>query len=147
MGGMSSAFRLDGKLVAVTGGGSGIGEAIARLFAESGAVVYVLEKDAAAGRRVVGEVRAAGGRAEFVETDVSSEPSCLAAAAAILSAHGRCDVLVNNAGIGHVGNALTTTGDDLDRLTAVNVKGVLFMTQAFLPSMIERKAGSIVNLA
>jgi 2-keto-3-deoxy-L-fuconate dehydrogenase len=54
---------------------------------------------------------------------------------------------VNNAGIGHVGNAVTTTGDDFDRLAAVNVKGVLFMTQALLPSMVERRAGSIVNMA
>ena len=78
---------------------------------------------------------------------MAREASCRAAASAILSKHGRCDVLVNNAGIGHVGNALTTTGEDFDRLSAVNVKGVLFMTQAFLPAMIERKGGSVVNLA
>lgn len=140
-------FRLDDKIAAVTGAGSGIGAATGALFAKAGAFVYVLERNPETGRAVVEEIRAAGGRAELIGTDVSSESSCRAAAAAILSAHGRCDVLVNNAGIGHVGNALTTTGDDFDRLAAVNVKGVLFMTQALLPSMVERRAGSIVNMA
>ncbi len=54
---------------------------------------------------------------------------------------------MNNAGIGHVGTVLTTSGDDLDRLFAVNVKGILFMTRAFLPAMIERRWGSVINLA
>jgi NAD(P)-dependent dehydrogenase (short-subunit alcohol dehydrogenase family) len=140
-------FRLDNKIAAITGAGSGIGAATAALFARAGAFVYVLERNPETGRAVVDEVRAAGGQAEWVGTDVSSEASCRAAAGAILSAHGRCDVLMNNAGIGHVGNALTTTGDDFDRLAAVNVKGVLFMTQALLPAMIERRNGSIVNMA
>lgn len=140
-------FRLDNKIAAVTGAGSGIGEATAALFAKAGAFVYILERNPETGRAVVDEIRAAGGRAELIGTDVSSETSCRAAADAILSAHGRCDVLMNNAGIGHVGNALTTTGDDFDRLAAVNVKGVLFMTQALLPAMVERRAGSIVNMA
>ena len=144
---MADAFRLDNKVAAVTGAGSGIGAAIARLFARAGAVVYVLERDSAAGRQVADDIRGAGGTAHFVGTDVASEASCRAAAGAVLAAHGRCDVLVNNAGVGHVGNVLTTTGEDFDRLAAVNVKGVMFMTQAVLPNMVERRAGSIVNLA
>jgi NAD(P)-dependent dehydrogenase (short-subunit alcohol dehydrogenase family) len=140
-------FRLDEKIAAVTGSGSGIGASIATLFAQAGAVVYVLERNADAARTVVAEIRSAGGQADFIDTDVASEGSCRAAAARVLKAHGRCDVLVNNAGIGHVGTALTTTGEDLDRLSAVNVKGVLYMTQAFLPSMIERKKGNIINMA
>src|SRR4051794_3540697 len=125
-------FRLDDKIAAVTGAGSGIGAATARAFAEAGAVVYLLEKDEAAGRAKAGQINAAGGggRAEFLHTDVSLKSSCESAVAAILAAHGRCDVLVNNAGIGHVGTALTTSGDDLDLLMAVNVKGMLYMTQA-----------------
>jgi 2-keto-3-deoxy-L-fuconate dehydrogenase len=144
---MNSMFGLNGKVAAVTGAGSGIGRAIALLFAEAGATVYVLERDPAAGARVVEELRAAGGKGQFVETDVSSAAGCAAAAKHIAAEAGPVDVLVNNAGIGHVGTVLTTTEQDLDRLMAVNVKGVMFMTQAVLPGMIERKAGSIVNLA
>jgi 2-keto-3-deoxy-L-fuconate dehydrogenase len=142
-------FRLENKIAAVTGAGSGIGAATARLFAEAGATVYVLDVDDASGRATAERINAAAlsGRAEFLLTDVTMKSSCDSAAAAILARHERIDVLVNNAGIGHVGNALTTSGEDLDRLTAVNVRGVLFMTQAVLASMVERGAGSIVNLA
>lgn len=136
-------FRLDGKIAAVTGAGSGIGAAIASVFADAGAIVHVLERDAAAGMAVVERITAAGGRAAFIETDVSRAEACRAAARQM----GRVDVLVNNAGIGHVGTVLTTTEQDLDRLMAVNVKGIMFMTQAVLPGMIDSKAGSIVNLA
>jgi NAD(P)-dependent dehydrogenase (short-subunit alcohol dehydrogenase family) len=142
-------FRLDNKIAAVTGAGSGIGAATAQLFAEAGATVYVLDVDDASGRATAERINAAAlpGRAEFLLTDVTMKSSCDSAAAAMLARHERIDVLVNNAGIGHVGNALTTSGEDLDRLTAVNVRGVLFMTQAVLASMVERGAGSIVNLA
>ena len=76
----------------------------------------------------------------FIFGDVSDEVSCNAVAHGVLeSGGGRCDVLVNNAGIGHVGTILTTGGEDLDRLYAVNVKGVFHMTRAFLPAMIERQ--------
>jgi len=68
-------------------------------------------------------------------------------AAQVLGEHQRLDILVNNAGIGAVGNVLTTKEEDLDRLWRVNVKGIMFLTQAFLPSMVERRWGSIVNIA
>lgn len=140
-------FRLDDKIAAITGAGSGIGEATAMLFARAGARVYVLDRDAAAAGRVVEAIRREGGQAGLIETDVSRESACRAAADAIIAAHGRCDVLVNNAGIGHVGTVLSTSEADLDRMIGVNVKGVMFMTQAVLPSMIERRKGSIINLA
>jgi len=140
-------FDLTGKTAVVTGAGSGIGESVARRFAGAGAFVYVAELNAESGEKVAGEIRAAGGEAEFVRADVADEANCQALGRHVLSARGRCDVLVNNAGIGHVGTALTTTAADLDRLHAVNVKGTLFMTQAFLAHMIGRRAGSVVNLA
>lgn len=140
-------FSLKDKIAVVTGGASGIGEAIARLFSEAGAQVYVFDRDEANGRRVVGEIRAAGATGEFVAGDVSDESACRAAADAILAKHGRCDVLVNNAGIGHVGTVLTTSGEDLDRLYRTNVKGAHFMSRAIAPSMVERKSGSIINMA
>jgi 2-keto-3-deoxy-L-fuconate dehydrogenase len=139
-------FDLSGKIAAVTGAGSGIGESIARAFAASGATVYVLERNEESGRRVAESLP--DGRGRFVVTDVSAEPSAAAAARRILDAHGgRCDVLVNNAGIGHVGTALTTNGEDLDRLFAVNVKGILFMTRPILASMVARGGGSIIHMA
>ena len=141
-------FSLAGKAAVVTGGGSGIGEAICLCFAGAGAAVYALDRDPAGGNRVAGQIRSNGGRAKFIECDVSSEASCTKAAGPILAeTGGRCDVLVNNAGIGHVGTILTTTPEDLDRLYAVNVKGVLHMTRAFLPAMAARQFGSVVNMA
>jgi NAD(P)-dependent dehydrogenase (short-subunit alcohol dehydrogenase family) len=136
-------FSLEGKVAAVTGAASGIGEAIARTFAAAGAHVYMLDRDEVAGERVAGEIGGA-----FLSTDVADGDSCRRAAERIFGENsGRCDVLVNNAGIGHVGTVLQTADADLDRLYAVNVKGVMHMTQAILPAMIERCAGSIVNLA
>ena len=141
-------FSLSGKTAVVTGGGSGIGEAICLCFAEAGAAVYVLDRDAAGGGRVAEAVRSRGRTAHFVECDVSHGASCDDAAKQILDeTGGRCDVLVNNAGIGHVGTILTTTPQDLDRLYAVNVKGVLHMTRALLPAMVARRQGSVVNMA
>lgn len=140
-------FSLKNKIAAVTGAGSGIGEAIAHALAGAGATVYVLERNESDGVRVVADLKKSGASAELIVTDVADETSCNAAAAAILSKHNRCDVLVNNAGIGHVGTALTTEPADLDRLYTVNVKGVLQMTRPIIARMIERKSGSIVNMA
>ena len=137
-------FDLSGKTAVVTGAGSGIGEAIAHAFAAHGAVVYVAERDEAGGRRVAD---ALGERGRLVQLDVSDAEACRSCAARVLAERGHCDILVNNAGIGSVGTVLTTKEEDLDRLLRVNVKGIMFMTQAFLPSMVERRWGSIVNMA
>lgn len=143
----ASPFLLDGKVAAITGAGSGIGRAIAILFARSGATVCVLERNEEAGQAVADEIVATGGRAVFTATDVSQSTRCSASVSQILTDHSRLDILVNNAGVGHVGTVLTTTEQDLDRMIAVNVKGVMFMTQAVLPAMIDRGGGVVVNLA
>jgi len=140
-------FDLKHKIAAVTGAGSGIGEAIAHAMAQQGATVYLLERNESEGARVVSAIQSAGGSAVLIVTDVASTESCEDAARKILGAHGHCDILVNNAGIGHVGTALTTTADDLDRLYAVNVRGVLNMSKPILASMVARGGGSIVNIA
>src|SRR5690349_22957268 len=141
-------FSLDGKVAVVTGGGSGIGAAICECFARAGGSVYVLDRNAEGGNATAEKIRGRAGKALFVECDVAQESACREVARRVLSENNnRCDVLVNNAGIGSVGTILTTTGEEFDRLYAVNVKGVFFMTKAFLPAMIERRWGSVVNMA
>jgi NAD(P)-dependent dehydrogenase (short-subunit alcohol dehydrogenase family) len=137
-------FRLDGKTAFVTGAGSGIGEATARIFARAGAFVYVADRDEQGGQRVASEI---GENAQFVPLDVTDEAAYQTVANQVLAERGRLDVLANVAGIGHVGTILECTADDLDRVCAVNVHGVFLGCKLFLPSMIERGSGSIVNLA
>jgi NAD(P)-dependent dehydrogenase (short-subunit alcohol dehydrogenase family) len=137
------SFDLDAKVALVTGAGSGIGAAIAERFALAQARVTVTDRDERAGQDTVTRIRAAGGTAEFLRLDVTSEGDCLRAAEHL----PRLDILVNNAGVGHVGTILTTSGADMDRLYAVNVRGVFNVSKAFLPGMVSRRAGVIINLA
>ena len=137
------SFDLDAKVALVTGAGSGIGAAIAERFALAQARVTVTDRDERAGQDTVTRIRAAGGTAEFLRLDVTSEADCLGAAEHLPP----LDILVNNAGVGHVGTMLTTSGADMDRLYAVNVRGVFNVSKAFLPGMVSRRAGVIINLA
>jgi 2-keto-3-deoxy-L-fuconate dehydrogenase len=136
-------FELKGKRALVTGAGSGIGAAIADTFAEAGAHVFVTDIRIDTANETADRIRAAGGSAAAMALDVRDEQAC----ADVVKATGAIDILVNNAGVGHVGTALTTTGEDLDRLYAVNVRGVLNVTRAYLPEMVARRAGVIVNMA
>jgi NAD(P)-dependent dehydrogenase (short-subunit alcohol dehydrogenase family) len=136
-------FRLDGKTAAVTGAGSGIGEAIALCFAGQGATVWVVDRDDAAADATVAAIRSSGGKADKACVDVSDP-------AAVMALPGRVpplDILVNNAGIGHVGNLLGTEAADLDRMFAVNVRGTFNFCKAFVPAMLERGRGSVISLA
>lgn len=134
-------FRLDGKSVFLTGGSSGIGACIALTFARAGARVILGDLTSAGG--VLMEIEEAGGHAIQVSLDVSDETACFDVAKRV----GPVDIVVNNAGIGHVGTALETTAADLDRLYAVNVRGVFNVSRVFLPSLITRGSGAIINLA
>jgi 2-keto-3-deoxy-L-fuconate dehydrogenase len=140
-------FSLAGKHALVTGAGSGIGAAIAETFAGAGAEVLVTDRDASTAQATVDRIVAAGGRARAQPLDVTDVPECDRLAAEVQAAAGRLDVLVNNAGVGHVGTLLQTTGADLDRLYSVNVRGVFNLCKAFLPGMVERRAGVIINMA
>ena len=131
-------FSLAKKTAAVTGAASGIGAAIAECFARAGAFVWVLDRDESAGRVVAERI---GGK--NFSLDVSSEADCAKAASVI----GSVDILVNNAGIGHVGTLFNTTAADLDRLYAVNVRGVFNGCKAFVPAMLKRKSGSVINMS
>jgi len=140
-------FSLQNKIALVTGAGSGIGASIAETFGRADADVFVTDRDEKTGRETAEKIRAQKGRAEFLSLDVASEENCDRVAQAVFGARDRLDVLVNNAGIGHVGTMMQTTGEDLDRLYAVNVRGVFNVIKVFLPGMLKRKTGNIINIA
>lgn len=131
-------FSLQNKIAFVTGGASGIGAAIAETFARAGARVWIADRDDKNGPAVAARIQ---GR--FIPLDVAGESDCAQAAATV----GSVDILTNVAGIGHVGALPNTTAADLDRLHAVNVRGVFNCCKAFVPAMLERKSGSVINLA
>ncbi|MBI3850407.1 MAG: glucose 1-dehydrogenase [Verrucomicrobia bacterium] len=140
-------FSLQEKVTIVTGAGSGIGAAIAECFAKADALVYVADYDEAGGGKIVSRIEKEGGKAKLAVVDVTKEAECQTLVKRVLAENSsRCDVLVNNAGVGHVGTILTTEPTDLDRLWKVNVLGTYFLSRTVLPSMIERRAGSIINL-
>lgn len=138
-----SPSRFAGKHALVTGGGSGIGRAIAVRLAAEGAHVSVLERSAEAGEGTVAEIRAAGGAARGLAADVADTEAMRAAFASL----ERLDVLVNNAGIAHIGDVVTTTAEDLDRIYAVNVKGVYHGLHFGVQKLLASGGGAIVNMA
>ncbi len=140
-------FDLNGKTALVTGAASGIGESIARSLAGAGAFIYVADLDADNGRRVAAEIARSGGSADLIKLNVAEREECCGAAEKVRSDGRALDILVNNAGVGHVGTILQTTADDLERLFAVNVRGMFDLTKAFIPEMIERTYGVIINIA
>jgi NAD(P)-dependent dehydrogenase (short-subunit alcohol dehydrogenase family) len=137
-------FDLTDRIALVTGAGSGIGAAIAEAFAAAHARVLVTDRDEASALATAGRI---GAFATGFTLDVTDEAQCERRAQEVLARTGRLDILVNNAGAGHVGTLMQTAGADLDRLYAVNVRGVFNMAKAFLPSMLERRAGNIINMA
>jgi NAD(P)-dependent dehydrogenase (short-subunit alcohol dehydrogenase family) len=136
-------FELNDKRAVITGAGSGIGRAMATLFASQGAYVAVLDVGDAAAAEVVREIRDAGGQAGAHVCDVADYEAVKATFAAI----GPIDILVNNAGIAHVGRADTTSEEDFDRVMRVNVKGVYHCLHAAIPQLRSRGGGVIVNMA
>ena len=143
--------RFTGKHALVTGAGSGIGRAIAERLAAEGASVAILELRGDAGAETLAAIRAArstgsgqaGGVARVIAADVSNTESMRAAFAQV----EKLDVLVNNAGIAHVGNVLDTTPDDLDSIYSVNVKGVYHGLHFGVPRLLASGGGAIVNVA
>jgi len=130
-----------GKVVAVTGGASGMGEASARLFAEAGAAVALVDRNEEGTRRVAREIAA---EAVFVG-DIADSEFCAGAMDGVVDEYGRIDVLVNAAGTIHRADALGTSDADWDRVMSINVNGMFYMCRAALGYMIEQGAGSIVN--
>ena len=142
-----SAFDLRSKTAVITGGASGIGLAIAKRFATHGAAIEILDLQQAALDAAVSELRTAGHSANGETCDVGEAAAVDAAFERILARRERLHILVNNAGIAHVGNALNTTPEDFARIQRVNVNGVAHCTQAALRHMTVRGGGVILNLA
>ena len=139
-------FRLDGKTAIVTGGGSGIGRAIASLFGKQGAEVCILDYDETAATNVADEIKSNGGRAHGIKCDVSNHELVHSIVQAIIKNFSYVDILVNNAGVAHIGTAENTKEEDFDRLFNVNVKGVYNLLHAVIPFM-KVSGGVILNMA
>lgn len=140
--------RLDGKVALITGGGEGIGAAIARLFAREGAAVVITGRRKAVLERAAKDIERNQGRALAVAGSVADEPHAREAVSQAVRAFGKLDVLVNNAGILAVGKLLHETDDvTWDELIAVNLTGVFRMTRAAVPEMIKAGGGAIINLS
>jgi NAD(P)-dependent dehydrogenase (short-subunit alcohol dehydrogenase family) len=135
-------MKLASKTALITGAGSGIGAAIARRFATEGATVWILDRDAAAAEQVAIQIREKNGTAFVASCDVASEESVINAVSQI----PRVDIAVNNAGISHIGTVETTTGEDMDRVYRVNIKGVFHVSRAVVPRMVQQSGGVLLNL-
>jgi NAD(P)-dependent dehydrogenase (short-subunit alcohol dehydrogenase family) len=140
-------FQLTDKVAMVTGGGSGIGAAVAAVFAGQQARVIVVDVDGAAARRSAESIVAAGGRAVPEACDVADADEVAQLFGRAAASYARLDILVNNAGIAHVGTIENTCEDDLDRLYRVNVKGVFLCSRHAIPMMVRRGGGVILNMA
>jgi NAD(P)-dependent dehydrogenase (short-subunit alcohol dehydrogenase family) len=140
-------FNLSGKVAAVTGGGSGIGRAIAVTFARQGAHLVVIDADERAALEAAAAITFAGGSAVAKACDVGDRTRVNATVDDIVRDHGRLDILVNNAGIAHVGTVEQTLEQDFDRVYRVNVKGVYLCTQAAITVMVRQGGGVILNMA
>jgi NAD(P)-dependent dehydrogenase (short-subunit alcohol dehydrogenase family) len=138
---------LDGRVAIITGGGSGLGEASCKRYAEEGASVLVADMNTDGAERVAAEITAAGGTASAVHVEVTDEDSCHAMAATALERYGTIDTIYANAGIVGVGNAMELELSDWNRVIGVMLTGVFLSMKAVLPTMVEKGKGSIVNQA
>ncbi len=140
-------FSLENKVAAITGGASGIGQAIAQTFSDAGAIVHILDMNVEQGAQTISEISAKNGKASFNKCDVTNYAEVITVFEEVSSKSNGIDILINNAGIGFVGNIENTTEADFDRLYAVNVKGVFNCMKAIMPYFKANNNGTIVNMA
>lgn len=143
----SGPFRLDNKSAIITGAASGIGKAIAEVFAEQGASVYILDINDSEGEKVADEITSNGGIAKYYNCDLTILLKVRAAFKAIYEAHGSIDILVNNAGISQIGNVEATTPEMLDAVYEVNVKAVYHCLHEATKLMQKQSGGVMLNVA
>src|SRR5689334_21700701 len=139
--------RLDGKIAAVTGGASGIGEATVRRFVAEGASVAFCERDGERGQRVAAELETAGAKIAFTQADVSTEAACLAFVNGAAQNFGRLDILVNNAGIRKYEKIDEASAASWKEILDVNLMSYVFCARAAVPLMRRNQGGAIVNVA
>ena len=139
-------FRLDNKVVLVTGGASGIGLAISKTFAKQGAHVHILELNSELAEQVARDIVKEGGKAEAHAIDISKQADVVRVINEIAEKQ-TIHILVNNAGIAHIGKAHTTSEEDFDRIVNVNIKGVYNCLFAAIPHFKAAGSGVILNLA
>ncbi len=140
-------FKLTGKNAIITGGGSGIGQAIALTFAAAGAKVRIIELNEAAAEATVERISQEGGEAKAFAADVSRQPEVMKVTDQILKMDGEINILVCCAGVAHVGTLGSTTESDFDRIYQVNVKGVYNCMYAAIGPMEKQKKGVLLNMA
>lgn len=140
-------MRFYGSVAVVTGGGRGIGASVARALAAQGAAVVLAARTADRIERVAAEIQKAGGKVWAIASDVTDAASVHNLALAAGRRAGVVDILINNAGVAHSAPLAKTTLQDWNRVLAVNATGTFLCTQAFLPAMVLRKQGAIVNVA
>jgi len=140
-------MSFSGKVVLVTGSTTGIGEACARVFAESGAAVMVCGRNEQRGHKVLEAIRSAGGRAEFTAVDLRTPGVCDRLVAETVARLGGLHVLINNAGILYSATALDTTDEQWLDTMAVNVNALFYMSRAAVRHMKQQGRGAIVNIA
>lgn len=140
-------FSLQDKTAIITGGGSGIGRAIAEVFAQQGAMVGILDLKEDTAKESLSAIIAAGGKARSYACDVTSRDQVSKVIDDFSSDVGRLDILVNSAGIAHIGNLQNTTEEDFDRLFSVNVKGMFNTMQRSVEIMKKQRSGVILNMA
>lgn len=136
-------FSLKNKSVVITGGGSGIGQAISILFAKQGALVNIIELNQVAAEDTVNQIISVGGKAVAYTCDIANQAKVIE----VFQAIGRVDILVNNAGIAHVGNLENTSEADFERIFQVNVKGAYNCLYVAVPMMKSQGGGVILNMA
>ena len=139
-------MKLAGQVALVTGGGSGLGEAAARLMANEGARVVIADFDVRAGQAVVEAIKAAGGESVFMPVDVAKAASVEGMVQGVLTHYGRVDVLLTSAGVFSPGSVLDTTEADWDRHLNINLKGTFLCAKFCLPPMLKQGRGSIITM-